>query len=48
MGILSVALIMALLAVTSFLYDGWIVIAGPAVIAALLAGFWFIRPLTRG
>jgi hypothetical protein len=44
---LAIALILALLAVTSFLYNGWIVVAGPAAIAALLAAFWFIRPLTR-
>jgi hypothetical protein len=45
---LAVALILALTAVTSFLYDEWFVLAGPAVVAALLVAVWFIRPLARG
>jgi hypothetical protein len=44
---LAIALILALLAVTSFLYDGWIVVAGPGLIAAVLLVIWFIRPLKR-
>jgi hypothetical protein len=44
---LGVALILALTMVTSFLYDHWIVIAGPGVIAALLVLLWVVRPLSR-
>jgi len=44
---LAIAIVLALVLVTDFLYDSWIVVAGPAIIAVLLAGFWFIRPLTR-
>jgi Family of unknown function (DUF6328) len=44
---LAVALVLALVMVTDFLYDHWIVIAGPAIIALLLAFLWFIRPLLR-
>jgi len=44
---LAVAIVLALTMVTSFLYTHWIVIAGPALIAVLLAVFWFVRPLLR-
>ena len=44
---LAVALILALVMVTDFLYDHWIVVAGPAIIALLLLGLWFVRPLLR-
>lgn len=45
---LGVALVLALTMVTSFLYESWIVIAGPAAIGLLLVFFWIIRPLLRG
>jgi hypothetical protein len=44
---LAVALVLSLVMVTDFLYDHWIVVAGPAIIAVLLAILWFIRPLLR-
>ncbi len=44
---LAVALVLALVMVTDFLYDSWIVIWGPAIIALLLLGLWFVRPLLR-
>ena len=44
---LAVALVLALIMVTDFLFDHWIVVAGPAMIALLLALLWFIRPLFR-
>ena len=47
LAFLAVAIVLALTMVTSFLYDDWIVIAGPAVIGVLLAVFWFLRPLSR-
>ncbi|RKQ87656.1 hypothetical protein C8N24_5681 [Solirubrobacter pauli] len=45
---LGVALILALTMVTSFLYESWIVIAGPGAIGLLLVTVWIIRPLSRG
>ena len=33
--------------VTDFLFDHWIVVAGPAIIALLLALLWFIRPAVQ-
>ena len=47
LGCLAIAIVLALVLVTDVLYDHWIVVAGPAIIAVLLAVFWFIRPLTR-
>ena len=44
---LGVALVLALTMVTSFLYDSWIVVAGPGSIAVLLVGLWIVRPLLR-
>ena len=44
---LGIALILALIMVTAFLYDHWIVVAGPGVIALLLVFFWIVRPLMR-
>jgi len=45
---LGVALVLALTMVTSFLYDSWLVIAGPGVVALMLVVLWIIRPLSRG
>ena len=45
---LAIAIVLSVTMVTDFLFDSWIVIAGPGLIATLLAVFWFIRPLTRG
>jgi hypothetical protein len=47
LGCLAVALVLALVMVTDFLFDHWIVVAGPAIIALLLALLWFVRPLFR-
>ena len=44
---LAVAIVLALTMVTSFLYEHWIVVAGPVFVAGFLATFWFIRPLLR-
>ena len=44
---LGVAIVLAIATVTDFIYDSWIVWAAPALIAGLLAAFWFIRPLLR-
>ncbi|MBE2315114.1 hypothetical protein DVA67_003960 [Solirubrobacter sp. CPCC 204708] len=45
---LAIAIVLAMVMVTSFLYEHWIVIAGPAVIGLMLVVFWFLRPLVRG
>jgi hypothetical protein len=44
---LGVAIVLAVTMVTDFIYDTWIVYAAPAAIAAVLATFWFLRPLLR-
>ena len=44
---LGFAIVLAIATVTDFIYDSWIVYAAPAAIAALLAAFWFLRPLLR-
>ncbi|MDA0180772.1 DUF6328 family protein [Solirubrobacter phytolaccae] len=45
---LAIAIVLAITMVTSFLYEHWIVIAGPGAIALLLVVFWFARPILRG
>jgi hypothetical protein len=44
---LGVAIVLAVTMVTDFIYDTWIVYAAPAAIGAVLATFWFLRPLLR-
>ncbi len=44
---LGIAVVLAIATITDFLYDSWIVYAAPAAIFALLALFWFVRPLLR-
>ncbi len=44
---LGIAVVLAIATITDFLYDSWIVYAAPATVAALLALFWFVRPLLR-
>ena len=44
---LGIAIVLAITTVTDFMYDNWIVYAAPAAIAAVLATFWFLRPLLR-
>ena len=44
---LGLAIVLAIATVTDFIYDSWIVWAAPAAVAALLAFFWFLRPLLR-
>ena len=44
---LGIAVVLAIATITDFLYDSWIVYAAPAAIFALLATFWFLRPLLR-
>ena len=45
---LAVALVLALVMVTDFLFDGVVVWIAPAVVAALIVALWFMRPLLRG
>jgi hypothetical protein len=45
---LAVALVLALVMVTDFLFDGAVVWIAPAVVAALIVALWFMRPLLRG
>ena len=45
---LGVAVILAVLLVTDFLYDGVIVWLAPLLVGLALALLWFVRPLARG
>jgi hypothetical protein len=44
---LAVAIILAIVVVTDFLFDGWIVYGGPGALAVMLVTLWFVRPLMR-
>jgi hypothetical protein len=45
---LALAIVGAIVMITDVLYNGAAIFAFPAVIALLLAGIWFVRPLARG
>jgi hypothetical protein len=45
---LAVALVLALVMVTDFLFDGLVAWLAPALVAALVLVVWFVRPLARG
>ena len=44
---LAVAIVLALVMITDVLYNGAVVIVFPALVAVLLIGLWFVRPLVR-
>jgi hypothetical protein len=44
---LAVAIVLALVMITDVLYNGVVVIVFPALVAVLLLGLWFVRPLVR-
>ena len=45
---LAVAIVAAVLLITDYLFSGAVVVLYPALIAVLLVGLWFARPLYRG
>jgi hypothetical protein len=45
---LAIALVLAIVMVTDFLFNGPVVWIAPALVAALILGLWFMRPLLRG
>jgi O-antigen/teichoic acid export membrane protein len=45
---LAVAIVLALVLITDYLYDGVIVWLSPAVAALIVLALWFGRPLARG
>ena len=47
LSFLGIAMILAIIVVTDFLFSGFVVWFFPAVIALLLVAIWFVRPLTR-
>jgi hypothetical protein len=47
LGFLGIAIVLAIALITDYLYDHWIVWVAPAVVALVLAGLWFARPLLR-
>jgi hypothetical protein len=48
LAFLAVAIVLALVLITDFIYDGAAIFAFPAAIALLLVALWFARPLLRG
>jgi len=44
---LGIAILLAFVLITDFLYDGWVVWAFPALVTLLLVSLWFLRPLLR-
>jgi hypothetical protein len=44
---LGLAIVLALVLITDYLYDGVVVWLVPAAFAALLVALWFVRPLLR-
>jgi hypothetical protein len=44
---LAIAIVLALVMITDVLYNGAVVIVFPALVAVLLVGLWFVRPLIR-
>jgi hypothetical protein len=46
--LLGVAIVLALVMITDYLYDGVVVWLSPVVVAATLLALWFVRPLARG
>jgi cobalamin synthase len=44
---LALAITGAVLLITDYIYDGSVVWIYPALLAALLVGLWFLRPLAR-
>lgn len=47
LGFLAIALITGLTLITDYIYDGAIVVVGPATMAVALLVLWFVRPLVR-
>jgi Family of unknown function (DUF6328) len=48
LAFLAVAIVLALTFITDVLYDGVAVYAFPVLVALVIAGLWFARPLARG
>jgi O-antigen/teichoic acid export membrane protein len=45
---LGTAIVLAVILISDYLYNGVIVWLAPLVIALAIAGVWFARPLARG
>jgi hypothetical protein len=46
--LLALAIVLALTLITDYLYSGAAMFAWPALVALVIAGLWFVRPLARG
>ena len=44
---LAIAIVLAVILITDFLYNGAVVWVSPAAVAIALVGLWFVRPLLR-
>jgi hypothetical protein len=45
---LGIAIVLAVILISDYLYDGAIVWLAPVVVGLAIAGVWFARPLARG
>ena len=48
LSFLGVAIVLAVILISDYLYDGIIVWLAPLAVALAIAGVWFARPLARG
>jgi hypothetical protein len=47
LAFLAIAIVLALILISDFLYNGVVVWLAPLLLALLLLGLWFVRPLVR-
>jgi len=48
LSFLGIAIVLAVILISDYLYDGIIVWLAPLAVALAIAGVWFARPLARG
>jgi hypothetical protein len=48
LAFLGIAIVLAVILISDYLYDGVIVWLAPLAVALAIAGVWFARPLARG
>ena len=46
--LLALAIVLAVTFITDVLYDGAAVVVFPLLVAVVIGGLWFVRPLARG
>lgn len=48
LAFLGIAIVLAVILISDYLYDGVVVWLAPLILALVIAGVWFARPLARG